>query len=260
MKKQLDDREEAHRLLAQMLEAEAKPETAEWFTNYLKGAISYRGVKTPALKGILSEFFDVTDLNKQSCSVQLEHIRHWLSTPLAEDKFIAILWLQQWLKRRRTSDEATAALCQIFELLEDTFASGDIHDWSTNDWLCVRVLETIPLKYPAFVERLIGWHTASSVWQRRSGLLAFKKSVKAGHFHVEVEELISKLVPSQERFVQTAIGWVLSDASRKYPDWSARIFDMHFQHLSHEVIVRHTKYLPNHADLKKRSRQRKRSD
>ena len=257
MKKQLEDRKEIHRLLSQMLEAEAKPETAEWFTNYLKGAISYRGVKTIALKGILSEFFRVTERDKQPCSVQLSHIRYWLSKPMAEDKFIAILWLQKWLKRRRASDEAAAALCQTFELLEDAFAAGDIHDWSTNDWICVRVLETIPLKYPAFIDRLIGWHEASSVWQRRSGVLAFKKSAKAGHYHLEVERIISKLLPSEERFVQTAIGWVLSDASRKHPNWAARIFNRHFAHLSHEVIVRHTKHLPNHVDLKKQSRARR---
>ena len=254
------NRKEAHGCLSQMLEAAANPETAEWFTNYLKGAIHYRGVKTPALKGILSEFFRVTDLDKQPDSNQIDHIRYWISNPMAEDKLIAIVWLQKWLKRRRTTDEATAAVCQMFELLEETFASGDIHDWSTNDWLCVRVLETIPLKYPTFIDRLIGWHEASSVWQRRSGLLAFKKSAKAGHYQVEVEGIISKLLPSHERFVQTAIGWVLSDASRKHPNWAAQMFEIHFEHLSHEVIVRHTKHLPNHSDWKKKSRDRRRKN
>ena len=254
------NRKEAHGCLSQMLEAAANPETAEWFTNYLKGAIHYRGVKTPALKGILSEFFRVTDLDKQPDSDQIDHIRYWISNPMAEDKLIAIVWLQKWLTRRRTTDEATAAVCQMFELLEETFASGDIHDWSTNDWLCVRVLETIPLKYPTFIDRLIGWHEASSVWQRRSGLLAFKKSAEAGHYQVEVEGIISKLLPSQERFVQTAIGWVLSDASRKHPKWAAQMFERHFEHLSHEVIVRHTKHLPNHSDLKKKSRDRRRKN
>ena len=162
--------------------------------------------------------------------------------------------------RRRPTDEATAAVCQMFELLEETFASGDIDDWSTNDWLCVRVLETIPLKYPTFIDRLIGWHEASSLWQRRSGLLAFKKSAKTGHHQVEVEGIISKLLPSHERFVQTAIGWVLSDASRKYPNWAAQMFEIHFEHLSHEVIVRHTKHLPNHSDLKEQSRDRRRKN
>ena len=177
---------------------------------------------------------------------------------MAEDKFTAILWLQKWFRHRQAGAQRSNALGRIFDLLENVFACGDIHDWSTNDWLCVRVLETIPKKHPDFIDRLVGWREASSVWQRRSGLLAFKKSIKAGAFHEEVEGIVAKLLPTEERFVQTAIGWVLSDASRTHPHWAARMFERHFGDLSHEVIVRHTKHLPNHTDLKKRSQFRKR--
>ena len=260
MKKQFENKRGTHEYLSQLLHTAAKPETAEWFTNYLKGAIVYRGVKTPALKGILSEFLSVTELDKEPDSTQLEHIRYWLSKPMAEDKLIAILWLQKLGKSRRTFDEKVAVIQQSLDLLEDAFASADIHDWSTNDWLCVRVLETIPLKYPSLVDRLTGWRDAPSVWQRRSGLLAFKKSIKAGQLQGTVEGIISALLPSEERFIQTAIGWVLSDASRKHPAWASRMFELHFKHLSHEVIVRHTKYLSNHAELKKKSRDRGRKD
>ena len=43
MNMQSNDLERYHRILVEMIEAKAKLETAEWFTNYLKGAISYRG-------------------------------------------------------------------------------------------------------------------------------------------------------------------------------------------------------------------------
>ena len=36
------------------------------------------------------------------------------------------------------SKDDAIAVNQIFDLLEDVFASGEIHDWSTNDWLCVK--------------------------------------------------------------------------------------------------------------------------
>ena len=69
-----------------------------------------------------------------------------------------------------------------------------------------------------------------------------------------VEALIERLLPTDERFIQTAIGWVLSDASRKHAVWSEGLFERHFALLSHEVIVRHTKYLETHQALKDRSR------
>ena len=176
---------------------------------------------------------------------------------MAEDKLIAILWLKKWLKAQSKNTGRLDTASKALEMLEEVFRAGEIHDWSTTDWLCVRVLESIPEMVPELNERLMAWANAQSIWQRRSSLLAFKKSVKNGRFHSEVEALITRLLPSGERFIQTAIGWVLSDASRNYGGWASKLFDIHFDALSHEVIVRHTKRLPNHAELKRRSRARK---
>ena len=104
----------------------------------------------------------------------------------------------------------------------------------------------------------MGWVDADSLWQRRSSLLAFKKAAKIGRYHSEVELLIARLLPSDARFIQTAVGWVLSDLSRQYAQLAGRLFEIHFDDLSHEVIVRHTKHLPNHQELKQRSRRRSR--
>ena len=246
-----------HRRLVALLEASASAETAEWFTNYLKGAIQYRGLKTPQLRGVLKAFFADTEAEELPPEIQLKHIRYWLAQPMAEDKLIAILWLKDWLKVQGRGSDATEEISLVLALVEDVFAAGDIHDWSTNDWLCVRVLENIVEKYPQHNGRLMGWGEAQSLWQRRSALLAFKKSGKHGLFHAEIAALIVKLLPSDERFIQTAVGWVLCDASRNYPDWASSLFEKHFDELTHEVIVRHTKYLDNHGDLKQRSRKRR---
>ena len=49
-----------HARLVEMLTASSNPETADWFTNYLKGEITYRGLKTGMLRGILAEFHEAT--------------------------------------------------------------------------------------------------------------------------------------------------------------------------------------------------------
>ena len=76
------------------------PRTARWFNNYLKGAITYRGLKTPALKNILKELFRLTSVDQLPGEIQLGHIRFWLAAPMAEDKLTSILWLKHWLKNR----------------------------------------------------------------------------------------------------------------------------------------------------------------
>lgn len=254
--KRLDEKAYYHGVLEKMMAAHATPKTAEWFTNYLKGVITYRGLKTGMLKEVLKEFFETTHLNKKTDQEQLDQIRYWLSKPMAEDKLIAIVWLQQWIKAQIQKFKTSPGIAQVFDHLEDVFEKGDIYDWSTNDWLCVRILETIPVAAPSYVPRLMSWSQSESLWQRRSSILAFKKCGKMGDYHQQIEQLIECLLPSDERFVQTAIGWVLSDASRKHPEWAYELFKTHFDHLSHEVIYRHTKYLPQHQDLKMRSRKR----
>ncbi|MFN3202350.1 MAG: DNA alkylation repair protein [Bradymonadia bacterium] len=248
--------EALHSILVSVLEAAATPETAEWFTRYLKGVITYRGVKTPQLKTALKSVFAQSGADRLPADEQLRHIRHWLAQPMAEDKLTAILWLKQWLKRKDPDVTAEDRIAAMLGMVEDALGAGDIHDWSTNDWLCVRVLEEVPLKTPDFIPRLVGWAESETVWQRRCAILAFKKAGKSGLHHDVIADLVQRLLPSEERFVQTGIGWVLADASRKHPEFAAAIFEAHFEQLSHEVIVRHAKYLPNHAELKQRSAQR----
>ena len=136
-----------HDRLSELLEASACPKTARWFNNYLKGAITYRGLKTPALKNILKELFRLTSVDQLPGEIQLGHIRFWLAAPMAEDKLTSILWLKHWLKNEARNGDPTQAVMRALDLVESTFAAGDINDWSTNDWLCVRVLETVPIRY-----------------------------------------------------------------------------------------------------------------
>lgn len=248
--------EHHHKCLVELLEAKADTKTAEWFTNYLKGEIQYRGLKTGMLKAILTDLFNKTGLNKLEEAEQLSHIQYWLSKPMAEDKLTAILWLQVIVNSKLKRGSKSSDLSNLISLLESAFENGYIHDWSTNDWLCVRVLELIPERAPTYVPRIESWIESESVWQRRSAILSFKKSSKQGKYHPNIEQLIAKALPSEERFVQTGIGWVLADASRNYPEWSESLFKKYFDFLSKEVITRHTKHLPNHNDYKIRARQK----
>ena len=248
--------EHHHKYLVELLEAKADTKTAEWFTNYLRGEIKYRGLKTGMLKAILTDFFNKTGLNELGESEQLSHIQYWIGKPMAEDKLTAILWLQNIVKSKLNRGGNNSGLSNVISLIESAFEDGHIHDWSTNDWLCVRVLELIPEKAPTLVPRIESWIESESVWQRRSAILAFKKSSKQGNYHLNIEQLIAKALPSEERFVQTGIGWVLADASRNYPEWSDSLFEKYFDLLTKEVITRHTKHLPNHDDYKLRAKQK----
>lgn len=101
-------------------------------------------------------------------------------------------------------------------------------------------------------ERIAGWHNACNIWQRRSSIVPFRAVVRQEEYHTLIEATVAALVGERERFIQTGIGWVVSDLSKAHPARAASLVERHFDDLSTEVTRRHTKYLPKHARYRAR--------
>ncbi len=99
------------------LDAVADPATKEWFENYLKYAIGYRGVKTPVVARIVGEWRRERGLGGLSDEDQLGVARSLVEESLAEDKFAGILYMQKYLVRR-------TAPKRLLEVAEGLFAGG----------------------------------------------------------------------------------------------------------------------------------------
>ena len=92
----------------------------------------------------------------------------------------------------------------------------------------------------------LDWASRDNLWQRRSAILAFRHAAKDTTTHEIIEKIIDKLVVEKERFIQTGIGWLISDLSKSHHDKAATLVDKYRGLLSKEVLKRHTKYLkPN---------------
>ncbi len=230
--------------LRRRLEAVADPATKAWFENYLKHAIAYRGVKTPAVAKIVTEWRRAHELGSLPDAGQLALARSLIEGRFAEDKFAGTLYIQKYLLRRMDPD-------RILDEAESLFAAEAFHDWSTTDWFSVRVLGPLIARHGEPVARRIaGWHGAPNLWQRRSSIVPFRAVVRDEAHHPTIEATIAVLVTERERFIQTGIGWVISDLSKAHPEVAAALVERHFADLSREVIRRHTKYLPGHEGYK----------
>lgn len=230
------------------LDAAQDPGTKEWFENYLKHAIGYRGVKTPVVARIVAEWRGDQGLDRLEDEDQLGVARSLVEEPLAEDKFAGILYMQQYLVRRLNPD-------RLLAVAEGLFAGGALFDWSTSDWLSVRVLGPLIRRGGmGAAERIAGWRTAGDLWQRRAAIVPFRAVVRDEAYHPLIEGTIGALVGERERFIQTGIGWVVSDMSKAHPDVAAALVERHFDELSAEVMRRHTRYLPGHEGYKERKR------
>ena len=75
--------------LQRRLDAVADLRTKEWFENYLKHVIHYRGVKTPLVARVVGEWRDEHGLERLPDKDQLGLARSLIEESLAEDKFAA---------------------------------------------------------------------------------------------------------------------------------------------------------------------------
>ncbi|MXX56184.1 MAG: DNA alkylation repair protein [Gemmatimonadetes bacterium] len=232
--------------LQRRLDEVADPATKAWFENYLKQAISYRGVRTAAVAGIVAAWRSAHELHRLSNRDQLGLAAALIRQDHAEDKFAGTLYIQKYLLRRVDAEA-------ILTTAEDLFARGAFFDWSTSDWFSVRVLGPLIKRHGSrAAERIAGWRGTTDLWQRRSSIVPFRAVVRQEAYHALIEGTIATLVKERERFIQTGIGWVISDLSKAHPTRAAALVERHFDDLSAEVIRRHTRHLPEHGDYKAR--------
>ena len=233
------------------LAAAADRDTKAWFESYLKGAIAYRGVKTPGVARIVSEWHRSCELHRLGDDDRLDLASRLIREAHAEDKLAGILYLQRYLLRRLDSDA-------ILTEAENLFAQDAFLDWSTCDWFSVRVLGPSIVRHGlSAAERIAGWRASDGLWQRRSAIVPFRAVVRDPAYHSLIARTIAALVSDRERFIQTGVGWVISDLSKTHPRVAAGLVERHFASLSREVIRRHTRYLPDHAEYMARRRDSK---
>ncbi|MDE0417236.1 MAG: DNA alkylation repair protein [bacterium] len=235
--------------LQQRLDAVADVARKEWFEAYLKHVIEYRGVPMPEVVRTVSLWRKECGLNGLARADQLDVAVSLIGCAHAEDKFAGMVYIQKYLVRHVPAE-------RILEASEDLFAKGAFCNWATSDGYSMRVLGPLIRRGGRGVARRIaGWRTATDLWQRRGSVVPFRAVVSDPSYHPLIEEVIAVLVKERERFIQTGIGWVVSDMAKVHPDTAGTLVERHLDHLSSEVIRRHTRHFPDHErfrDMKRR--------
>ncbi|MEM6452645.1 MAG: DNA alkylation repair protein [Cyanobacteria bacterium P01_D01_bin.105] len=236
--------------LTHQIEQHSDAKTKQWFDNYLKGAITYRGAKTPLVTKIVKEWHHRHQLTQYSPKAQLSLCTHLIASPLAEDKFAGAIYIQKFLLSK-------LSYAELLKTCDSLFQKGYFFDWSTTDWFCTRVLDPTIIKQGLEAAIIIAnGRFSNNLWQRRASIVSFRHASSHVQYHPLIEQIIADLLPSNERFIQTGIGWVLADMSKSYPKKAEALFRQYIYQLSKEVIDRHTKHLdcqPTLKQLKRRS-------
>ena len=228
------------------LNASATAATREWWTKYLRGAASFRGVKMGDVRAAVHTWFEEEELGELlSVEQQKDLALTLLEEDHAEDKLAGVLFLQEILLPEGALDWRSD-LPRFARLFDDEYIS----DWSICDWFCVKVLGPLVEQQGEPCARAISeWRGAQSVWQRRASVVAFAYLARKGDqnfpgFTEMVLDNCSDLLGSQERFAQTGVGWVLRELSRSDQGRVIGFVEATLNRFSREALKNAIKYLP----------------
>jgi 3-methyladenine DNA glycosylase AlkD len=228
------------------LNARANAATREWWTKYLRGTASFRGVKLGDVRTAVNAWFEEERLGEHlSVGQQKDLAVMLLEESYTEDKLAGVLFLQEILLPAGAL-ECHSEMPQFARL----FDQGYIRDWNVCDWFCVKVLGPLVKHQGEACARAISeWREADSVWQRRASVVAFANLASEGDqtfpgFSEMVLDNCSHLLGSQERFAQTGVGWVLRELSRSDQNRVIGFVEANLERFSREALKNATKYLP----------------
>jgi 3-methyladenine DNA glycosylase AlkD len=228
------------------LNARATAATREWWTKYLRGAASFRGVKMGDVRSAVHAWFAEERLGDHlSVGRQKDLALMLLQEGYTEDKLAGVLFLQEILLPAGALDWRSD-LPRFARL----FDGGYIRDWNVCDWFCVKVLGPLAEQQGEACARAISeWREANSVWQRRASVVAFADLASKGDrnfpgFTEMVLNNCAHLLGSQERFVQTGVGWVLRELSSSDEGRVIGFVEANLDRFSREGLKNATRYLP----------------
>jgi 3-methyladenine DNA glycosylase AlkD len=226
--------------------AHATAAAREWWTRYLKGTASFRGVKMGDVRKAMHAWFEEERLGEYlTVGQQKDLALMLLEEDYSEDKLAGVLFLQEILLPEGALDWRSD-LPRFARL----FDQGYIRDWSICDWFCVKVLGPLVEQQGEPCARAISeWREADSVWQRRASVVAFANLAKEGDqyfpgFTGMVLDNCSHLLESQERFAQTGVGWILRELSCSDQGRVVGFVEANLGRFSREALRNVTKYLP----------------
>jgi len=208
------------------------PKTKLWFESYMKHKERYIGVKTPAVERIvilLAE--EMSDVTARKLSLSL------LESPYTEEKLAGMILYQKKLIKNRTT-----VWRKDLGAIKKAVEAGHVSWWNTCDWLCVRILGRVIAEQgrQAALE-IAAWIESDNLWLRRMSLVSFVNHAKKGDrlFAGNTNMILANaklLVRSNERFHQTAVGWVIRELYKGNPKVAKRFILQQHKYFSREGL------------------------
>ena len=173
---------------------------------YMRGQFDFFGLSAPERKTLSKPYF--------------------IKSNLPDKKEVESIIKALWNKRQREYQYFAQELLQKYT---KQFEKDDIHLieymaaqhpwWDTVDFIAVNLMGPYFKKFPEQIEVYTKkWLDSEHLWLKRCAIL-FQLKYKEDLNPILLSEIISTLTPSNEFFINKAIGWILREYSRTSPEW-----------------------------------------
>lgn len=222
--------------IAEELECRGNAQKADWWNQYMKGAVPFLGVGIPDIRKILLDMDTREGIGEIALNQQVGLVNGLMKGSFAEEKLAAILYVQLfWLGKMKNMF--------LINLISDWFDDRYILDWNITDWLCVRLLTPmIDSGDPRVILKLKQWNLDPYLWKARASLVPFADAGTILDHSREIWRFSDILIRRDERFAKTAVGWVLREYSKHDIEFVLTFLSKHVKHTTAEVKRNALKY------------------
>jgi len=192
------------------LQAARTDRSHAFWNRYMKGVLPYRGVAMGDIRRAVHDWWR----NEGQCPDPLPVALALLGQTYGEDKVAGILLLDEIAGEKVVAGHLPA-LAKVFDC-------GHVADWSTCDWLCLKVLGKIAeraLPDPGPSQTLSSWVDAPGPWRIRAALVSFIKLAARGEqnfpgFTAQMLDTCAMALARRDRFIHTGVGWLLRELAK----------------------------------------------
>jgi 3-methyladenine DNA glycosylase AlkD len=209
-------------------------------TWYTVGQERYHmGVSTPLLRKIARKYY--SEIRKLDVDEILNYSNSIVGKKCDEYRIIAFQWAEQSRKRIEP---------RHFELFEKWLRTY-VKNWATCDDLCCHSLGFIFLDYPELVLKTKKWRTDKNWCVRRASAVALIPSLRRGKQLDQAIQVSLILMDAPEDLVQKAYGWMLKEATKKFPQEVYEFVMKHKKQMSRTALRYAIEKLPK--EMKKKA-------
>jgi 3-methyladenine DNA glycosylase AlkD len=223
-----------HAEVAAALRAIGDPRLGEAIRRDRGSQLEHLGIRFPELRKRVKQGFSFSGLSDEEVLEIWDEL--WRSSPYGDVLFAALEYYAPIVRK-----DVPAGLWPVIRNW-----SGRVDNWCHSDLLSglySHVLERYPNDaYP----QLEAWNAAEDEWLRRISIVSLVHYSGKNAVFLPPEQvlpLVSTCLDDGRRYVQSAVGWVLREMGRAYPDEIGAYLETHAAAMSAAAFARATERL-----------------